>query len=314
MAILEDVGLEVNIIVNGSPLKEYEDKGADLSDDGFGDETRKCRRYVEVDGDTDFGVQLHVTSNNKYLDGNKKKRLRFCLDLDGQEELEARLMNFARTPVLLDGKDEWNGQTYISRRFRFTTISTEVNENDRERVSKDKEAARLLGLIRVRVWRTRIIDTCVPENLRQTTKFDEMGKELAENAVKGKALSHRATLSAAAVVDPYLTVSTWSFVDPLDVPLAVFYFEYRSKAALQEKLVIPRSREPSPQPVDLDALPVSEVSRLAQLRSLGSNGGGNASSEVAVKREPGEDQMSQRPRKFVKTSDGREAVDLTDGD
>lgn len=124
MAILEDLGLEVKIIVNGAPLQEYEDKEADLSDDGFGGKTRKCRRYVEVDGDTEFGVQLHVTPNNNYLDGNKQKRLRFCLDLDGQEELEARLMNLACNPVLLDGKDEYNGWTLVSRRFRFTTIST----------------------------------------------------------------------------------------------------------------------------------------------------------------------------------------------
>lgn len=126
MAILEDLGLEVNIVVNDSPLQEYEDKGADLSDDGFGDGTCKCRCYVEVDGDTEFGVQLHVTPNNNFLDGNKQKRLRFCLDLDGQEEIEARLMNLARTPVLLDGQDEleWNGETCLSRRFRFTTIPT----------------------------------------------------------------------------------------------------------------------------------------------------------------------------------------------
>lgn len=124
MTILEDLGLEVNIIVNDSPLQEYEDKGADLSDDGFGDETCKCRCYVEVDGDTEFGVQLHVTPNNSYLDGNKQKRLRFCLDLDGQEEVEARLMDLARTPVLLDGQDKLKGETYVSRRFRFTTIST----------------------------------------------------------------------------------------------------------------------------------------------------------------------------------------------
>ncbi|KAK7724222.1 hypothetical protein SLS64_000556 [Diaporthe eres] len=103
MAILEDLGLEVNIVVNDSPLQEYEDKGADLSDDGF------------------------------------------------------------------------------------------VNDDDAERVSKDKQTARLLGLIRVRVWRTRIINTCVPENLRQTTKFDEMQKALAQKAVKDNALSHRAT-------------------------------------------------------------------------------------------------------------------------
>ncbi|KAL2290131.1 hypothetical protein FJTKL_00622 [Diaporthe vaccinii] len=141
-----------------------------------------------------------------------------------------------------------------------------------------------------------------------------MQKELAQKAVEDNALSHRATLSAAAVIDPPAVVSTWYFVDPLDAPLAVFYFKYRSIAALQEELVIPRSREPSPQPLDLGALPIREVGRVTQSELLRSNERGKTSSEGSVKREPSEDQMSQRPRKVVKMSDGREAVDLTEDD
>lgn len=123
MAILEDLGLEVKILVNESPLPEYEDKEADPTDDGFGDEIRKCRCYVEVVDNAEFVVQLHVTPANNYLN-NTKKRFRFALDLDDQEEFEDRLMDSTEQVILIDGKDEYDGQKSTLRKFRFTAVST----------------------------------------------------------------------------------------------------------------------------------------------------------------------------------------------
>lgn len=123
MAILEDLGLEVKIVVNDSPLQEYEDKMGDPTDDGFGDEIRKCRRYVEVNGDDEFGVQIRVTPNNEYLDG-KKKQISFSIDLDGQESLESVLVMTKDYPFLVPGRNEYDGRIHTLRKFRFTTVST----------------------------------------------------------------------------------------------------------------------------------------------------------------------------------------------
>lgn len=60
-------------------------------------------------------------------------------------------------------------------------------------MKKDKKTADLLGLIRVRVWRVEIKDKSVSRPLSQTTSVDELEEGLAEKAMKGKTLSHRAT-------------------------------------------------------------------------------------------------------------------------
>lgn len=123
MAILEDLGLEVKILVNNTSLQEYEDKDAGSTDDGFGDEVRKCGSYVEVVENAEFAVQLHVTPVDNYLD-NMKKRFLFVLDLDGQEGFETRLLDWKEKKCLVEGKDEYDGQTSLLRKFRFTPVAT----------------------------------------------------------------------------------------------------------------------------------------------------------------------------------------------
>lgn len=103
IAILEDLGLEVNIIVNDSPLQGYEDKEADPTDDSFGNDICKCRRYVDVNGDTESIVQKCVTSNSKYVD-TEKERLQIYLGLDAQDKLATTLMDSECNPTLLDGR------------------------------------------------------------------------------------------------------------------------------------------------------------------------------------------------------------------
>lgn len=121
MAIIEDLGLEVEILVDDLPLREYKDEEEDPTDDTFGDETRKCRRYVEVVEDAEFAVQVCVTPANDYL--NENEHLLFIVDLDGQEDLgDCQLKS--TTENLIEGKYEHDGQTLVLRKFRFTTVAT----------------------------------------------------------------------------------------------------------------------------------------------------------------------------------------------
>jgi len=126
IAIVEDLGLEIKIVVDNSPLQEYEDKEVDAPDDGFSDDIRKFRRYVEVNVDTEFGVQICTTPNNEYLDDNKKKRLIVSIDLDGQKDLQVTLVGSLKRSDLVEGKSEHNGQTSVLRKFRFKTVSTGI--------------------------------------------------------------------------------------------------------------------------------------------------------------------------------------------
>lgn len=123
MAIFEDLGLEVKILVNNSPLEEYGDNEAGSTDDEFGEDIRKCRRYVEVIENAEFAVQLRVIPTNDYLN-NANERLLFVLDLDGQEDLEDQIMDLEHDQYLVEGKTEYDGQTRLLRKFRFTTVAT----------------------------------------------------------------------------------------------------------------------------------------------------------------------------------------------
>ncbi|KAG8164104.1 hypothetical protein KVR01_006022 [Diaporthe batatas] len=240
MAIIEDLGLEVKIVVNDSPLQEYEDKEQEPTNDGFGDEIRKYRSYVEVMDNAEFAVLLRATSNNEYLSATKAGFM-FAIDLDGQNRIENLWLHSEHLTSLVKGKYENDGQETTLRRFRFTAVSP------------------------------------VP--------CDALIREIG-----------------------------FRYVDPVKVPLAIFYFKYRSRAILQQELVIPG--EPSPVDVDIDSLSLREIRRLAKEGNSASSEVANKrdSSRGAVKREPGEDQIAPRPRKIVKMSNGREAVDLTEDD
>ncbi|KAL1855797.1 hypothetical protein Daus18300_010972 [Diaporthe australafricana] len=255
-----------------SPLKEYEDEKVGPADRSFGDETRKCRRYVEVVKDANFAIQLHVSPTINCLN-NPEQGIEFALDLDGHNSLTQAVL-VPSNSMVIKGAYESDGQTTMLRNFKFATVST-VEEEDGERVAKDRETAELLGLICVRVWRSEPIEDDVPMGPIQADVFDDVDGQLAEKALNGKALSHRAILSAPVETrEISLTVTT--LVDPLEAPLAVFYFKYR----------------------------------LRGLQSLNPVQGGNP----AIKREQSETQVSERPRKVVKISGGREAIDLTDDD
>lgn len=116
MAILEDLGLRVKIIVIDSPLQEYEDKGEAPTDDGFGDEICKCQRHVEVVENDEFAVQLDIIKAKNHP--NKEKiEFKFALDLDGQEEFEHRLLQSDDPVFLIRGKDGHDGQKLTLRKF-----------------------------------------------------------------------------------------------------------------------------------------------------------------------------------------------------
>lgn len=146
------------------------------------------------------------------------------------------------------------------------------------------------------------------------------------------------------------TTVKWDWVDPKQAPLAIFKFTYRSKDALRRECLVPRTPSPelspgpipdrSPSPVwkfspepdpSVDDLPLEEIRRLAQDRLLDLNVSGmgiafavpllKANSKCRPQKrkraaeDEAEDEMeAARPVKYIRLSNGQEAIDLTEDD
>lgn len=93
------------------------------------------------------------------------------------------------------------------------------------------KTARNLGLIRVLVCRVifkKNDKKLSAPQLKENLPTD--GMTIAEKALKGKAVSHVAGLSAPVAVEwPKTPSYDIEYVDTGKSPLAIFYFKYRSK-------------------------------------------------------------------------------------
>lgn len=105
----------------------------------------------------------------------------------------------------------------------------------------------------------------------------------------------------------------WKWIDFEGKPYATFNFTYRSKEALRQELIIPRSPSPQPSPSigtpNINDLSMAEIRQLAQDRLSDIHSRKRRSD---IKEEAKEMPRSVRPLKFVRTEDGRKAIDLTE--
>ncbi|CAN9302346.1 unnamed protein product [Alternaria sp. RS040] len=106
------------------------------------------------------------------------------------------------------------------------------------------------------------------KNLRNPSKLEvsalstsDVGN-IPEKALKRRALSDQTTLRAPEVI-PKTTQLTCQYMDNCRKPFITFKFKYRSKAALQSVLIIPRNRSPVPlEDRDVDTLTLEESHEL----------------------------------------------------
>ncbi|KAK7932154.1 hypothetical protein PG985_002866 [Apiospora marii] len=142
------------------------------------------------------------------------------------------------------------------RRFKFSAVKTgdcppfqslsinadfrKVEDDHSDRVQRDKAKTKDLGVIEVRVF--RII-------LREATDFQagtaarKQDLELSEKALKGKAISHGASYGRPTTGAPTNSFEAEDIPED-DGPIAIFRFLYRSRDALKQELIIPRSPSP----------------------------------------------------------------------
>lgn len=125
MAIIEELGLEVKIIVEGEPAKEYMDTEPSLEGIKLGSDTRTSHCYIESREDIEFSIQIQVlprVSSATHWIKPKTHCLCFYPSFDGGPYLDGLIVSQAgRTHTDCGIESEAKGTL---RKFRFSSVST----------------------------------------------------------------------------------------------------------------------------------------------------------------------------------------------
>jgi len=312
MAVIESVpGIKVTIESNGATLPEYGDAEGSINK-----QDKVSSTFVECLSDSEFSISAEV--NPLFNMGSEAQSLAFQYIVDGKtighhsvhrERLRTRWKH-----VCSKGIERVSPTEVMKKKLKFAVIQ-KVDDGDETRIRADAQKVKGVGEILVHVHRTS-------KSLKRRVfvpkvRLESSTKEVAEKALKGKALSHGVEFVEGRLERRPPGFKT-TYPDGYSNPVGVFIFKYRSRADLQAELIIPRS--PSP---ELDILAASN-----------GNGGNNQERIAALKREieqikkeEGADEPTPRGRKrgldeegpasgrvykTIRMENGAEAFDLTD--
>ncbi|OIW27359.1 hypothetical protein CONLIGDRAFT_633716 [Coniochaeta ligniaria NRRL 30616] len=313
MAVIKALGLSVSIVINGEAVPEYDDPDPAMDHEHPG--TKVVSKYIESEDDIEYSIKCEVLPQHRWLPNREGNILEFAVTIDGK---------YLHTKCL--GVDNWdNGAqtdivgvpTYTGRKhgtlskFRFGSINA-LDEADPRTVKKDLKRAKMLGIIRIQVWRAiEIESTKVP----RTTAIEGLKLDLAGEALKGRAVSHGTTLAPAARASK-ASLGTRIMTEKVDKqPYAIFNFKYRSRDDLRSELIIPRSPSPDTS-AEVEKLNKEELCRLAseRLSQVKSERNSAMVESPRVKRAASEllDITQDRPPKTPRRAKERFTIDLTD--
>ncbi|KAI1659147.1 hypothetical protein F4813DRAFT_354023, partial [Daldinia decipiens] len=312
MAILEAVpSIKVTVRINGVDCPEYDDPNAPEQQPS----RPTSSKYIESPDNTEF--TLCVSIDKGYDWGDKSDCLYFTMRVDStwiQSPIihKSEITN-GHSEVVIKYKSTFCEKTksWFKHALKFSTVKI-VEGVTKERMEKDQQVANNLGLIEVEVERRIYLgkDPNHHENIdREVSSF-----EFAEKSLKGKSISH-GTILSTGIKAPRPNFVQTSLLPGDDGPIASFQFRYRSKRALQQELIIPRTPPRSP---SLDGLSTAEINRLAKERLNDINAKKQLAKEEpkSIKREIDEvydlteDDTSVRPTKTRRLTS--EFIDLTD--
>ncbi len=98
MAIIEDLGVAVSVLVEGQALDEYHDPGPTVEHDqgGNNENTAMCIKYIEAPDDTSFSLRYEVTNEYQWGYGEGNDRVSFECYIDGEHcrNLGISIQNF----------------------------------------------------------------------------------------------------------------------------------------------------------------------------------------------------------------------------
>ncbi|KAL2063672.1 hypothetical protein VTL71DRAFT_5477 [Oculimacula yallundae] len=324
MAILQGVpGLEVFIQSANEDLPEYVDEG-EFTQSKFAHlpEGKRSQKYVECKTDSEFRIRL-VVKHPFTLDCQS---LSFKANVDGHGIAQATCTQawFQRCSgyymEMISARLDRISPTQISSRaLKFSSIK-KVDDPDSYRVKKDAKALTGIGEIVVSVHRSEQRNVQNPAAGSYGLSQHKPPTEVAEKALKGKAISHGVSYGEQKIVSRISKETT--DIDGPNNPIGVFVFKYRSREDLQSELVIPRSPSPAPAPAPAsrnarsisNTAVASREARLAQLKKeMDEIKAEEADEPRGRKRErEGEASGSGRPSKTSRGVGGSVIIDLTD--
>ncbi|KAK0104436.1 hypothetical protein ONS95_004726 [Cadophora gregata] len=275
MAILPAVpGLEVTIQSLNQDLPEYDDDG-DFTQSKFAHlpEGQRSQKFVECKTNAEFRIRL-VLKHPYRMDCQS---LAFKANVDGHGIAQATCTDawFGRCSgyymeLITARLDRISPTQLSSRTLKFSSIK-KVDDPDSSRVKKDAKALAGIGEIVVSVHRAVQRDSNPPVVGNYNLAQHKPPEEVAEKALKGKAISHGVSYGEQQIVTR--TAKETVDLDGPHHPIGVFVFKYRSREDLQAELIIPRSPSPEPVPTPLRArssngnnAKISAEARLAHLK------------------------------------------------
>ncbi|KAK1674395.1 hypothetical protein BDP55DRAFT_667542 [Colletotrichum godetiae] len=324
MAVIDELkGVKVTVQVNGQDAVEYEDSDGLEHDVNRRNADSRASNYVESKDDAYFSLKYEVNNTHQWV--NQDRALSFVLYIDGNHidglvceatRFNHRDRNYIWSDVV-EGSRERSSAFRSERlnKFKFSRVTT-IDDATKERVQGDSEKAMSLGVIEVFVY--SMVSTGASFYADSSSRDTRNSNfDIAEKALKGRAVSHGTSFADGGVVSQRPLFSGRRIND--GVPIACFTFKYRSRDALQKELIIPRS----PSPEAIDELSEAEIRRLAAERLDEINNGrrsGTVKQErkgPIIKREYTEiydltEEPAKREWKKVKIDTNREAIDLTD--
>ncbi|KAF2399127.1 hypothetical protein EJ06DRAFT_549836 [Trichodelitschia bisporula] len=266
MAILPGLpGLNVTIVSNGETLPEYSQPDGD---DAPQPRTTVC--YIESKAGQYFEIRVQFDEDFTH----RKYDINVRPTLDGRA-LTGLVPSRGRLhPVTLASQISFIDGRWVEQNYMFTNLVTVDDQ------SGQRSGAQDLGKIEVRLHRCEQLDL-YPGPSEQ--KYDLEKKSIAEKALKGKAISHSATLGQPKTIKrPDHVRINW--IDTLQHPFATFEFRYRSKRDLETEYIIPRAEEKKG--IDRDGFemvdqPVKSEDRTQTTkRKLSTAGGGPTRSRI----------------------------------
>lgn len=248
MVVIESLGLAVSVRINDgindTAVPEYNEPEPVIDDNFDPEYTTICNRYVESQDDKNFVVVCEVLEKHRWIYEKLDNCLVVRLYIDGKRQAakiaSAKDFRLGRWTTRFEGFEQAtdDGQAATLSRFRFSAV-TMVDQSDARSLEKDRKRAKDIGLIQVVIAQHRRLGDSTSGRSRTE---NEVELSIAEKALKGRAISHGTTYSPAIPCPRLRFVST----EPLRRhALAVFNLKYRSRAALQTEMIIPRSPSPN---------------------------------------------------------------------
>lgn len=126
MAIIEELGLEAKVSINGSAAAEYLDEEPNADGDPRGQTTKTCHHYVESIDNAEFAIHVGVIPGNnagqKWIGRSPGNALLFSVAFDGGLNVAGKWVDQRSGSRSLDGVYKRANATM--RKFCFAPVST----------------------------------------------------------------------------------------------------------------------------------------------------------------------------------------------